>query len=307
LTLAGNVQWCSVVVLPREVVPGRFYMITRRCTQRQFLLRPDAATNNAFLYLLGEAAQRFQIVVILPSVLSNHHHTIVFDRHGRICEFVEHLHKFVAKVQNALRGRWENFWSSEQVCLVRLVDPADVVDKLVYAATNPVKDRLVERVHHWPGVNGLSALLNQRVIEARRPQHFFRADGPMPERVTLELVIPPELGDGDRLRDELRERVPVLARPAGNARAAAEPAAAGGRAERVVARRGAAPQPDVLDRVPRGSCPVVRRSDRRLPVWHVLAAPLRERSRRDAGAGLNIVGYRPAARAEWLAPSRRGR
>ena len=32
--------------LPREVLPGRCYLITRRCTQRTFLMRPDAATNN---------------------------------------------------------------------------------------------------------------------------------------------------------------------------------------------------------------------------------------------------------------------
>jgi hypothetical protein len=31
-------------------------MITRRCTQRQFLLRPDRAINNAFIYCLAEAA-----------------------------------------------------------------------------------------------------------------------------------------------------------------------------------------------------------------------------------------------------------
>jgi hypothetical protein len=30
--------------LPRQVLPGQFYLVTRRCTQRQFLLRPDAAT-----------------------------------------------------------------------------------------------------------------------------------------------------------------------------------------------------------------------------------------------------------------------
>ena len=59
--------------VPREVVPARFYMITRRCTQRQFLLRPDRATNNNFLYCLAEAAARFEIDVLLPSALSNHH------------------------------------------------------------------------------------------------------------------------------------------------------------------------------------------------------------------------------------------
>ena len=196
--------------LPREVLPGRFYLITRRCTQRQYLLRPDDETNNGFLYCLGEAAARFRIEVILPSVLSNHHHTVVYDRHGTIIEFVEHLHKFIAKTQNALRGRGENFWSSEPVSLVRLVDPSDVLAKLVYAATNPVKDRLVDRVCHWPGVNGLSALLRERALTARRPRHFFRSDGRMPETVTLELVIPPELGDADEVRRELRTRVAAV-------------------------------------------------------------------------------------------------
>jgi hypothetical protein len=34
--------------------------------------------------------------------------------------------------------------------------------ELVYTATNPVLDHLVGRVHHWPGVNGLGALLAGR-------------------------------------------------------------------------------------------------------------------------------------------------
>jgi hypothetical protein len=45
--------------LPRQVLPGRFYMLTRRCTQRQFLLRPDNDTNSAFVYCVAEATQRF--------------------------------------------------------------------------------------------------------------------------------------------------------------------------------------------------------------------------------------------------------
>jgi REP element-mobilizing transposase RayT len=193
--------------LPRQVIPGSFYMITRRCTQRQFLMRPDPVTNATFNYCLAEAAQRFRIEVILPSALSNHHHTTVFDRYGSIIEFTEQFHKMFAKAQNAHRGRWENLWSSEPPCIVRLVDRNDVIDKLVYGATNPVKDGLVERVHHWPGVNGLAALLTGRALEAKRPRQFFRRHGPMPASVRLELVIPPELGDPDEVRRELRARV----------------------------------------------------------------------------------------------------
>ena len=36
-------------MLPRQVLPQKFYLITRRWAHRQFLLRLDPVTNNAFL------------------------------------------------------------------------------------------------------------------------------------------------------------------------------------------------------------------------------------------------------------------
>jgi hypothetical protein len=171
------------------------------------VLRPDPETNNAFTYCLIEAALRFEIEVLLPCAMSNHHHTVIYDRAGRYPEFVEHFHKLFARSENALRGRWENFWSSEQVCVVRLIDREAVIDKLVYTASNPVQDHLVDRVHHWPGVNGLAALLHGRTLRARRPLHFFRPDGPMPDEVEMRLTIPPELGPEVEVLAELRQRV----------------------------------------------------------------------------------------------------
>jgi putative transposase len=195
---------------PRPVLPRQFYLITRRCTQRQLLLRHDRETNNAFTYCLIVAALRYGIDVLLPCAMSNHHHTVIYDRDGRYPEFVEHFHKLLARSQNALRGRWENFWSSEQVCVVRLLDRDAVMDKLVYTATNPVQDHLVDRVHQWPGVNGLAALLAGRSLRARRPWHFFRPDGPMPEDVEMRLTLPPALGPEAEVLAELRERVQAV-------------------------------------------------------------------------------------------------
>src|SRR3954447_6932906 len=142
---------------PRQVLPGMTYMITRRCTQRQFLMRPDRETNNAFIYCLAVAAARHGIQVLFTVAMSNHHHTGIRDPRGNYPEFIEHFHKLFAKCQNALRGRWENFWSSEQTSVVRLVDAADVIEKMVYALTNPVKDALVEKAKDWPGVSSLEA------------------------------------------------------------------------------------------------------------------------------------------------------
>lgn len=192
---------------PRQVLPNQFYMITRSCTQQQFLLRPDEETNNAFAYCLVEAAQRLEIDIVLPMAESNHHHTIVFDQHGRFPEFTEHFHKMLAKCMNARWGRRENFWAAEEVCVTRLIGRAAVMKELVYAAVNPVKDFLVEEAWQWPGINGYRELVQNKPLRAKRPRHFFRTGGRMPTEVTLELVIPAVLGNREEVINELRARV----------------------------------------------------------------------------------------------------
>ena len=169
-----------------------------------FLLRPDSATNNAFIYCLAVAAALFGIDVLFTLAESIHHHTVIFDRYGHVSRFSEHFHKLVARSQNALRGRWEKFWAAGEPCVTRLLDPETVIKKIVYAATNPVKDRLVERVHHWPGASSLAAFLHGREMIATRPGHFFRNPGPMPKTVRLRIVIPSELGPADDVIRQVR-------------------------------------------------------------------------------------------------------
>ncbi len=174
-----------------------------------FLLRPDDDTNNAFLYCLIDSAIRFGIDLLMMCAMSNHYHSVIYDRDGRYPEFLEHFHKLLARSQNCLRGRWENMWASEQTSVVELMTRNAVIEKMVYTATNPVKDGLVDRVHHWPGVNGYSALVSGRTLHATRPKHFFRPNGPMPEEVELALTIPDVLGSSvdviaDFKRDVLR-------------------------------------------------------------------------------------------------------
>ena len=153
-------------------------------------MRPDKETNNAFIYCLAVAAQRCGIEVLFTTAMSNHHHTGICDPDGNYPAFLELFHKLFAKCQNALRGRSENFWSSEQTSVVRLVDADAVVEKMVYALTNPVKDGLVEKAQDWPGVSSLSCILDGKALVAHRPTHFFREDGPMPETTTLSFVRP---------------------------------------------------------------------------------------------------------------------
>jgi len=181
--------------LPREVVPGRDYMITRRCSERRFFLRPDSATNNAFIYCLALAVQRSKVEVTFSTAQSNHHHTGLHDPDGNFPIFTEHFHGLLARCQNAHLGRFENFWSSEPTSVVQLAEPADVLDKMVYAYANPVVADLVDTAKEWPGASTLQATLTGVEITATRPAHFFREEGKMPKTVTLTIHRPKAFED----------------------------------------------------------------------------------------------------------------
>lgn len=194
-------------------------MITRRCSERRFFLRPDPETNNAFIYCLGLAAEKYGVRIIFTTTMSNHHHTGIVDVEGKLPDFLACFHKLLAKHQNALRGRWESMWATEQTSAVELVLPEDVFEKMIYALANPVADHLVERVHQWPGVSSLAATVANKPLTAHRPKAFFRPDGNTPATVSIPLLLPPDLVANDRARfiKQLEERIAEAER-----RAAAE-------------------------------------------------------------------------------------
>jgi putative transposase len=178
------------MTIPRQVVPGCDYMITRRCSERRFFLRPDDETNNAFIYCLALAAIRAKVEITFSGAMSNHHHTGIRDPEGNFPVFTEYFHGLLARCQNAHLGRFENFWSSETTSVVRLVEPDDILNKMVYAYANPTAADLVDTVEEWPGVTTFQATLSGGTLTATRPKHFFRDDSGMPDVVTLPIARP---------------------------------------------------------------------------------------------------------------------
>jgi putative transposase len=178
------------MTLPRQVVPGCDYMITRRCSERRFFLRPDDETNNAFIYCLAVAAQSARVQVIFSVAMSNHHHTGIHDPDGNFPVFAERFHSLLARCQNVYLQRFENFWSSESSSVVQLVEPNDILDKMAYAFANPAAADLVDTVEDWPGVTTFQATLSGGQLVAARPKYFFRDDGDMPDVVTLQIQRP---------------------------------------------------------------------------------------------------------------------
>jgi REP element-mobilizing transposase RayT len=190
---------------PRQILPGKIYLVTRRCAERRLLLRPSATTNEIFRYVLALAARRFNVQVHAFCVLSNHFHAVVTDGDARLPAFCQYLNALVARAINASLGRWEAFWAPSSFSAVALASPVDVIDKAAYVLANPVAAGLVKRGRDWPGLWSAPETIGGAPLLARRPITFFRERGYLPEEVQLELSTPPGFESPDEFRTRLVE------------------------------------------------------------------------------------------------------
>ena len=200
--------------LPRAVIPGSCSLITRRCSERRFFLKPSPSTNACFWYVLAWAANRHNIGVVAACAMSNHYHLVVVDHDGKLPNFLRDFNSFLARCMNAHLGHWEGFWDRAQTSVVTLTDAASQLDKTNYVLTNPVKDHLVGTVAAWPGANSLNDTRKdsqgRRSITINRPEKFFRSDerapSRLPDSVTLTLISPPEW-EADEFHKAIVEQV----------------------------------------------------------------------------------------------------
>lgn len=199
----------------RPILEGKTYLVTRRCAQRQFLLRPSETTNHVFRYVLAVAAERYGIQVHAFCVMSNHVHLVLTDPKALLPRFQQFLGALVARAVNASLGRWESFWAPGSYSAVELGSGQDVVDKAAYALANPVSAGLVPTGREWPGVWSDPDLLGAGPTEIRRPEHFFsKKRSTLPEKIALELSPPPGFESPIEFRDRIITAATALERKA---------------------------------------------------------------------------------------------
>ena len=195
---------------PRQLLPGSTYLITRRCSERRFFLRPDPFVEELFGYLLGVASERFGVDIHAAVVLSNHYDAVVTDWDAKLPRFLHWVHRLAAAVLNAYRGRREGFWSSDKPSVVRLETADDILSKMVYTMANGVAAGLVSRAADWPGLSSRpDSLLDAEGKRYERPSVYFDADGKTREFGRLRFVRPPGFDDlsGQELADLLAKKL----------------------------------------------------------------------------------------------------
>jgi putative transposase len=192
----------GAMTAPRQVLEGTTYLVTRRCTQRQFLLRPSKVTNAVFAYVLALASRRYGVDVHAYCVLSNHYHLVVTDPLARLPAFQQYLDGTVARAVNALLGHREDFWGPPSYTAVTLGSSQDIVEKAAYVLFNPVAAGLVSCGRKWPGLWSSPRTIGSEV-QVPRPTHYFSNSGGQPQSIGFSLSAPPGFQSAQAFREAL--------------------------------------------------------------------------------------------------------
>ena len=193
-------------------------MVTRRTTQRQFLLRPSKAINGCIKYCVALAAEKSGVRLHALVFMSNHYHIVLTDVLGKLPLFTTELNRLLAKSLNVYHDRGENFWAGHvQPSHVLLPERADIYNKLLYLLNNPVEAGLVSKGKDWPGVR----LYVPGKVHCKRPKFYFRSEeegGRMPKKLSFELSLPEVLGSKKEVLRELEAEVKASEVAIGNKR-----------------------------------------------------------------------------------------
>ena len=176
---------------PRQILPNTTYMVTRRCSERRFFLKPTVIVNQIFTYCLAYAAEQTGVLLHAWTCMSNHWHAVVTDPDSRLPEFMAHVNRLIGKCVNVELGRFESLWSPEHYSAVRLETEQDVIDKMLYVLDNPVQAALVASWSQWPGAISGPRACAKAAVMVERPGLYFRDDGLMPAAVKLQATVPP--------------------------------------------------------------------------------------------------------------------
>lgn len=174
--------------------PGAWYHVMNRGRRREDIF-PNPEDFRAFVKLLKESAEQWQVRISAYCLLSNHYHLLIQTPAGNLSRFMRHLNGVYTQRYNRahdsdgqlFRGRYKAILVEEDRYLLELVR---------YIHRNPLKAGIVEDIdqyawssHHdyltdtieasWLHKDFILAMLSEAARHRRKNyQHFVALEGP---------------------------------------------------------------------------------------------------------------------------------
>jgi putative transposase len=193
---------------PRNILPGKTYLLTRRTNLRHFLLRPDKEMNELIEYALAVSAKIYGMTVHAYCAMSTHIHVVLTDELGRLPLFLAYFHRMVAMGTKVFRSWDGSVWDSEPASAVELLTHDAIVEKIAYVLANPVAAGAVLNPEDWPGAKTCVADIGQTVMKTKRPNVWLNPTL-WPEMVEMPIKLPSPLAkeDAEAFREEVAKEL----------------------------------------------------------------------------------------------------
>ena len=109
------------------------------------------------LYALGRAMRGKQLALFVFSVQATHYHVVIADlsKPGQPSDlplFFQHFNSMAARGLNHHLGRTESVWTQGSYHSLELWGETSLLEQLLYAWIQPVKDGQAKSPDHWPGL-----------------------------------------------------------------------------------------------------------------------------------------------------------
>ena len=150
---------------PRWLPPEAVHFVTNRCEREQFLLLPDPELRNIIGGWFARALETYGkgIEIYAFVFLSNHCHILLKDNYGNLALFMWYFQTNAAKAINKYWGRKGRVFARRYDAALVKTD-ADLLDRLQYTLTNPVKANIVEQCGQWSGLSSYAATVSDEPL-----------------------------------------------------------------------------------------------------------------------------------------------
>ena len=148
-------SWTLSLILPACPVPieylrpGKFYHLTHRCHDRQFLFK-FAQDRNRYRKMVWETLNDIPVEVFCYCLTSNHTHFLVrAEEPERISQWMQELEGQFAQGYNRRKKRSGSFWEDRYHCT--MIEPGQHLwNCMVYIELNMVRAGMVRHPQQWP-------------------------------------------------------------------------------------------------------------------------------------------------------------
>lgn len=137
--------------------PNTLVEVTTVTIGNRRLMRPSKDVNETVVGVFGRAQREHGMTICDIKVMSSHYHLLLQPRDaGHLARFMNFVNTNLSKELGRLYGIEGPKLQSYRMVPVSDEEEAQV-DRLKYLISNSVKEHLVERPEHWPGVQGVTA------------------------------------------------------------------------------------------------------------------------------------------------------